>query len=307
MEQRVAKRSDNLELYLKQVGEIFNISEIIDERQEKPQVINYYLMNKLTYKFGYNWGGFLHCGISYDGTFKKGDVEEDARIVERYIHETHARRVLELGCGLGPNSAFLARRNPEVRFEALDLSNKPLKRIANIPNLRFHCGDYHDLSKFEDKAYDIVFIVEAFCYSKNKLCALREVKKKLQRNGLFIFFDAYETNRVRPFSKSEDIMWKLVTKGMALDKFERINDVEDYMRQEFTILESKDISACVLPSLERQEARSLVYFKHPIFAKIVNKILPLVIMKNLVVVLLLPTTLRRQVSCYYHHVLRNDH
>ena len=48
-----------MELCLKQVGEIFNISEIIDGRQEKPQVINYYLMNKLTYKFGYNWGGFF--------------------------------------------------------------------------------------------------------------------------------------------------------------------------------------------------------------------------------------------------------
>lgn len=302
----IVEQDDDLELYLAQIRKIFDIPRIIDAPQNKPQVINYYLMNKLVYKFGYNWEGFLHCGISYDGTYKKDDVKEDARIVEQYIRKMDARSVLELGCGLGPNSALLARRNPEVKFEAIDLSNKPLKRFTRIPNLRFYCGDYLDLSKFEDNAYDIAFIIEAFCYSKNKLRLLREVKKKLKTNGLFIFFDAYEANRVSPLSQSEDIMWKLVTKGMALDRFERINDVEDCMRQEFSIVVSKDISACVLPSLERQEARSRFYFNHPIFAKAVYKILPVVIMQNFVVVLLLPTTLRRHVSCYYHHVLKND-
>jgi hypothetical protein len=81
------KHSNNLELYLKQVCDIFEISQIIDEPQEKPQVVDYYLMNKLTCKFGFNWDGFLHCGISYDGSYKKDDFKEDARIVGRYIHE----------------------------------------------------------------------------------------------------------------------------------------------------------------------------------------------------------------------------
>lgn len=72
---------------IKQVCDIFEISQIIDEPQEKPQVIDYYLMNKLTCKFGFNWDGFLHCGISYDGSHKKDDFKEDARIVEQYIHE----------------------------------------------------------------------------------------------------------------------------------------------------------------------------------------------------------------------------
>ena len=187
----VIEYDDNLELYLKQIGEIFNISDIIEEPQEEPQIVNYYLSNKLTYRLLHNWAGFFHSGICYDGVYKKDDdLKEHARIVERYIHETDAKSVLELGYGLGSNCAFLARRNPSVKFEAIDMSNKPLRSFSKIPNLRFHCGDYHDLSRFEDATYDIAFIIEAFCYPKNKLRVLREVKKKLKPNGLLIIFDA---------------------------------------------------------------------------------------------------------------------
>jgi SAM-dependent methyltransferase len=300
---------DNLELYLKQIGEIFNISDIIEEPQEEPQIINYFLSNRLLYRLGHNWGGFYHSGISYDGAYKRDDLKEPARIVERYIHEMDAKSVLEPGSGLGSNSAFLARRNPSVRFEAIDLSNKPLRNFSRIPNLSFHCGDYHDLSRFEDATYDIVFMVETLCHSKNKPRVLREVKKKLKTNGLLIIFDAYYTNDAGPLTQSEDIMCQLVTKSLAVDRFERLDDVEGYMRQEFSIVVSKDISAYVIPFYVYFENRRDLrfYFNHPFFAKTVNKILPLVVVKNFIAVLLVAATLQGQLSCYYQHVLRNDH
>ncbi|MGZ4862446.1 MAG: class I SAM-dependent methyltransferase [Halobacteriota archaeon] len=223
------------------------------------------------------------------------------------MHETDATRVLELASGFGSNSAFLARRNPNVRFDAIDLSNDPLRGFSKIPNVRFHRGDYHDLSRFEDTAYDIAFNIEAFAYSQNKLRFLREVKKKLKTNGLLIIFDGYEANDTWEYSQSDDIMRELVGKSMAIDRWERLDDVEGYMRQEFSIVVSKDLSANVLPSWERLEDRVRFYFKHPIFARAVNKILPVVITKNLVASLLVAPTLRRKLSCYYLHVLRNDH
>jgi len=305
----VSEYDDNLELYLKQIGEIFHISDIIDEPQEEPQIINYYLSNKLTYRLLHNWGGFFHSGISYDGAYKRDDLKEPARIVERYIQETDAKRVLEPGSGLGSNSAFLARRNPSVKFEAIDLSNKPLRNFSRIPNLRFHRGDYHDLSRFDDAAYDIAFMVETLCHSNNKLRVLREVKEKLKTNGLLLIFDAYYANGARPLTQSEDIMCQLVTKSLAVDRFERLDDVERCMRQEFSIAVSKDISLYVIPFYEYFENRRdlCFYFRHPIFAKTVNKILPLVVVKNFIAVLLAGTVLRRQIGCYYQHVLRNDH
>ncbi len=305
----VTEYGDELELYLKQIDEIFNISDIIEEPQDEPQIVNYYLSNRMLYRLGHNWGGFYHSGISYEGAYKRDDLKEPARIIERYIHETDAKSVLELGYGRGSNSAFLARRNPSVRFEAIDLSNKPLRGFSRIPNLRFHRGDYHNLSRFEDATYDIVFVIEALCHSKDKLRVLREVKKKLKMNGLFIIFDGYYTNDAGSFSQSEDILCQLVTRSFAVDRFERLDDVEGYMRQELSILVSKDISSNILPFYDYFENRRSLrfYFKHPVFAKAVNKILPLVVVKNFVGVLLLGTTLRRQIACYYMHVLSNDH
>jgi len=305
MEDQIAEYNDNLELYLKQVGRIFDIPSIVNEPQERPQIVNYYLKNKLTYRLGYNWEGFLHCGISYDGKYKKEDLKEPARVVEGYIRDIGAKNVLELAYGLGPNSAFLARRNPLVTFEGVDLSLEPLKRYTKMPNLHFQFGDYHDLNNFEDNAYDLVFVIEALCYSPNKLQVLREVKRKLKREGLFIVIDAYRRDRPRPLSQSEETMWKLIEKSVSIDKFECVEGVDSYMREEYSITAVKDITQCVLPSLEKQESKVRYYFAHPTFARAVNKLVPFDVVKNAIALLLLPTSVGREIGCHYIHVLKN--
>ena len=305
MGDQITEYTDNLEQYLITVARLFDIQHIISEPQEKSQIINYYVKNKLTYKFLHNWAGFIHFGISYDGRHKKEDLEEQARIVEGYIHDRNAKNVLELAYGMGANSAFLARRNPGVTFDAIDLSLKPLKRFTKIPNLRFQFGDYHDLSNIEDNAYDVVFVVEALCYSTNKLQVLREVKKKLKMDGLFVIIDVYQRDRVTPLSQSEDIMLKLIAKGVSVDKIECIKDVERYMQGEYSIIVAKDYSQYVLPSMIKLESFVSFYFDHPAFAKAVNKFVPFDIVKNAISVYLLPTSMSRQIGCYYIHVLKN--
>jgi len=306
MPQPTIEYGDNLEPYLEEVRKIFDISRIVDASPAQPQVSDYYSVNRLTYRLFYSWEGFYHSGISYDGKRKKEDLKEQARIVEEYIHGADASNVLELGCGLGPNSAFLAVRNPNVNFEAVDLSNKPLKRFTDITNLRFRCGDYHDLSQFEDDLYDVVFVIEALCYSTNKQQVLREVKKKLRKGGVFIIFDVYQSDRATPLSPSEEVMWELITKGVAANRFERVTDVERYMREHYSLLVAKELSQCILPSFERQESLVRFYFRHPAFAKAVNAFLPFDVVKNAIVVLLIPTSIRRQIKCYYLHVLKNE-
>ncbi|MGZ4882051.1 MAG: class I SAM-dependent methyltransferase [Halobacteriota archaeon] len=306
MGRKTTEHVDNLELYLKQINRIFDVPRIINEQQEKSHIIRYYAKNKLTYMLFYDWAGFYHFGISYDGRRKSEDLREQARIIEGYIHDMGASRVLEIGCGLGPNSAFLARRNPHVAFEATDLSNKPLRRFTRIPNLHFSNGDYHDLSGFEDNSFDIIFAIETLCYSTDKLQVFREVKKKLRPGGKFIIFDHYQSNRARPLSPSEDIVWQLFYKVTAVQKIERVSDVQGYMREEFSIAEARDLSPCILPFLYRQESLVRFYFNHPLFAKVSNKFIPLDMIKNAILALLLPTTVRRQIDSYYMHVLIND-
>jgi len=248
----------------------------------------------------------FHYGISYDGKDKNDDFKEQARIVERYIHDIDAKKVLELGCGLGANISFLAHRNPRVMFHGVDLSLNPLKRFTKIPNAHFQPGDYHDLRALEDDAYDIVFIIEALCYSTNKKQVLREVKKKLKRDGLFIIIDVYRRDRVAPLSPSEETMLELIEMSWSLDKFEYVKDVESYMQEDYSIAMAKDFTRYILPSATSVAHYNQYYFAHPVYARAINKLLSFDVAKSFIESYLTPISLRRQIACYYIHVLKND-
>ena len=56
------EQNDNLELYLGQIRKIFDTSRIIEAPRDKQQVVNYFLLNKLSYRLGFNWDGLIHCG-----------------------------------------------------------------------------------------------------------------------------------------------------------------------------------------------------------------------------------------------------
>jgi SAM-dependent methyltransferase len=309
-EDQIAEYDDDLELCLSQIDKIFDIPRIVNEPQGKQQIVDYYVKGKFLYMLA-SLKGFYHCGISYDGRHKKEDFKEQARIVERYIHDIDAKNVLELAYGMGGNMAFLARRNPRVMFDGVDLAFWRSKRYAKIPNARFQIGDYHDLSAFEDDSYDIAFVVESLCYSTDKLHVLREVKKKLKRDGLLIVIDGYRKDLGAPLTPSESLMWELIESSWALDKFECVKDVEGYMREEYSIVEANDVTQYALPSVIVLARKLHYYFAHPMFARVVNRLLTFDVAKGLIALYLTPllhsaTNVRRGLGCYYVHVLKNN-
>ena len=305
MKHMVVEDADNLESCLCQVGKVFDIPSMLSGPQARPQIIHYYFINRLTLLF-YNWDGFFHYGISRNGKYEADDHKAHVRILEGYVRQTNAKKVMELGSGLGPNIAFLATRNPRVAFDGVDLSNKPLHRHAKLPNARFCCGDYHDLSQFEDNSYDIVFVIEALCYSTDKSRVLREVRKKLRDGGLFIVIDGYQRDRAKPLSSSEEAMWGLIAKSLACETIERVDVVEDYMQKEFSVVVAQDLTERVWPSLFRFEPLARFYFSHPAFAQAANTFVPHDVVKNTIHILLLPISVERRIGCYYIHVLQKD-
>jgi SAM-dependent methyltransferase len=299
------EQDERLETYLGWVMRLFDVSQIIDERLEKPQVVHYFVANRGS-QLLWSWDGFFHYGISCDCRFKKDDLTGQARLIEKYIDNIGATRVLELACGLGANSAFLARRNPNITFDAIDIVTKPLRRYSTLPNLSFQFGDYDSLSQFPDNAFDLIFVIEALCHTRNKLHVLHEAKKKLRKCGILIVIDGYQGDRAQPLSSSEDLMWRLIEKSLSCDKIERVSDVEGYMRKEFSVVERKDCSTYILPSIARFERLVRFYFKHLKIARTINIVMPLDVMKNTIHLLLLPLSVQRQIGCYYVHVLKKN-
>ncbi|MGZ4924819.1 MAG: class I SAM-dependent methyltransferase [Halobacteriota archaeon] len=298
------ERDDDLDLCLKQIDELFDVQGMLDKKLKKQHLVGYYTTNKFWQRL-WSYDGFFHYGISYDGRYKKDDLREQLRLIERYIHSTGASKVLELAYGLGANSAFLARRNPDVAFDAIDISNRPLRRYTSLPNLRFQFCDYHDLSPLH-ASYDLAFMIEALCCSTNKARVFREVKKKLRPGGKFIVFDGYIQRRAAPLNRSEERMWGLIAKSFSINEVERLDDVEEYMHEEYSIEAAQDLSEHILPSVMRFRPYVRFYFNHPVCARIVNRLMPFDGVKNTIHLLLLPISVRRQTGCYYMHVLTND-
>lgn len=295
--------SDKLKMHLDVIKKTFDVSKIINQEQKEKEIRNYYLINHLPYLLFHNRNGFMHMGLSKTAKFKYDDLLEPLRIVDNYIKLTGAKNVLELGAGNGSDSIYLAGQNREIKFEGLDLSKNSLNKNKRI-NYKQEIGDYHDLSKYKDESFDIVFVIEALCHSLNKKRVLYEVYKKLKKGGLFIIFDGYYKKPLTDMSKNEKLAAYLTEKAMTVDKFENINDFDKTIKKTpFELVKKENFSLLILPSLKRFERMALAFFKYPVFTRIINKILPLDFTKNSIAGLLMPILIQRNVGCYYLHVL----
>jgi len=294
---------DELGSLLWKVCRLFDVPKLINGTNSKQQIIDYYRTNKIS-QLLYDRDGFFHFGISYDGKHKRSDLKEPARLVESYFSTVNARHVLELASGLGANSAFLARRNPNILFDAIDLTNKPLLYNKKSPNVSFRICDFHNLSTLPENFYDLVFVIESLCCSTDKPRVLKEVKKRLRPGALFIVVDGYKRERAKEFSQLEEFLWALIEKSLSCDRIESVIDVESYMEKEFAIIDRRDFSQNVLPSMMRLNFIVRFYFDNPSFARVVNALVPFEIVKNCIHLLLLPISIRREIGCYYLHVLK---
>ncbi len=219
-------------------------------------------------------------GISRDLKYGRDDLLEQPRLVARYIEQLNACRVLELATGRGASSIYLAKRFPNIKFAGIDLPGGQLdvaKRIARgIQNFFPVEGDYHDLSRYSNDHFDMVFVIEGLCHSERKGQAADEVWRVLRNGGIFIVFDGYLERSEGSLNADEQLAKKLIERGMMVGSFERYDDVrEEIMRASFEVIHEEDASQFILPSLERFErlAKRTV-FDHPRIGRFIVRLLP---------------------------------
>ncbi len=98
-------------------------------------------------------------------------------------------KILELGCGAGSFTQFLAKTFPGANITAVDLSAPYLKKaqenLSDFDNINFHLGKGEDLD-FKDEAFDAV--VSVFLFHELPLQIRKELiseSKRVLRNGGF--------------------------------------------------------------------------------------------------------------------------
>ncbi|MEA5515113.1 class I SAM-dependent methyltransferase [Nodularia sp. UHCC 0506] len=256
--------------------------------------IPYYTQSEAGYQI-YHSGDAMHMALNPDGVFHPDGYYGQPRVVAEQIRQIDAKNVLELGCGKGFNSLFLAEQYPEVNFTGIDLTPLHIKiagRKANkLSNLSFEEGNFNQLN-FADQSFDIVFGFECLCHAPQAQIPLAEIFRVLRPGGQLIVFDGYRKIELEQFSKLLQTASQLVEVSMAVRHgFSEIDDWQKIAQSiGFRFQALEDISSAIKPCLSRLQKLSLQIFSLPWKLKILTYLLPKYLVRNAIAGLLLPLT-----------------
>jgi arsenite methyltransferase len=289
---------------LDDIKSIMEIEHLLEEKNSKEIVKRYYLVNRIAYTLFHSMKGYVHMALSEDGRYHAKDLEKMPQEVENHIQEIDAKKVLELASGHGANTLFLAKRNPKIKFFASDLSTKPKRGFYKLQNTSFEFNDYHNLDSYKSNSFDLIFIFEALCHSRDKEKVLSEMKRLVRPDGRVVIFDGYYGKSKDSLNKDELLASKLTSVGMAVGGFTEIDTFEKHIENiGLEILEKEDITNKILPNVKRFEKLSRMFFSLGFLSKLIIKIFPDIFVRNTLAAYLMLNLLENEVAVYYKHVL----
>jgi SAM-dependent methyltransferase len=229
---------------------------------------DYYTSTEAQFTGLHSAEGSVHFGLDWDGRFRPDGFLEQARLVETVVCECEAADVLEIGSGKGYNSVYLARRLPNVSFTGVDLTPVHVRiareRAAGLPNLRFVQGDFHALAGQADGSLDVVFDVEAGCYSdtpERLRTWFDEVHRVLRPGGLFVTFGWCRTARYERLDRRVQLAAELVERAWVVQQFH----AEDAWQRAaekagFVTLQRRDLRDASMPSVLRLYRQARLFY-----------------------------------------------
>lgn len=291
---------------LNRIKEVFNTRSILEEKYSNSNIQKYYKYSSKAYDLFHSKDGAVHMAINYDGVFNQDGYYQQANEISEHVGDQF--QVLELGSGKGFNSLSLAQNNSNATFKGIDISKTHLdyanKKAKNMSNLSFNYGDFQNIN-YEDNSFDIVFGIEAVCYSENMEQLLKEVYRVLKVGGKFIIYDGFrfsDSENEAPLIK-ESIA--LCEKAMVADKFNHLTEWLDVSQKiGYQIDENKDISMDVMPNLKRLYRASHKFYKNKMIAQVVNTVFPSIMVKNSIAGILMAYTIMLRKHSYNRVVMR---
>lgn len=299
------KSEEKLEEYLGKIESIFDTNSIINENIDKSKIQKYYHDSNLGYNLVHSKEGSVHMAINYDGTFNDDGYYQQVREINEHLKPEF--KVLELGCGKGFNSFYLASKNKSSKFYGIDISNKHLnyakKKADTLNNLNFNYGDFHSLN-FDDGVFDVVFELESVCHSDNPEIVLSEVNRVLKTGGRFILYEGFRTSDFSKLSQTQKKSASLIEKTMAVNAGHNVSEwLEIAKKAGFSVEQNDDISLAIMPNLKRFHRLARKYFKYKAFSKVVLALFPKNLIKNTVAGLLMPFSIMQKTQSYNRIIL----
>lgn len=250
---------------------------IVRSRYERPEAFlvqpQYSCLNNILNYFGIDDLGYIHTiNLGFDDA-KYATPEMDktfeglhlsTRLQLQLYHcvatggnqhiDLQGKEVLEIGCGRGGGSSFIAKTFKPKQLTCVDLSSEGIaycQKKWSEENLRFMIGDSQNLP-FPDASFDIILNVESsHCYPKF-LDFLMQVSRVLKDGGKFCYCD--------------------------ISTFKAVAELRMYLPQlGLSIVEEQTITPQVLSSLQKMSAarasalKRFPFFLHSALANVVGQ------------------------------------
>ena len=100
-------------------------------------------------------------------------------------------KLLEIGCGIGKTTHFLAEKYDKLKIIAIDYDKEQIKiakKNKKSNNIKSMQGDATSLN-LKKETFDYVIETNVFHHIKNYEDAIKEIKRVLKKNGYFYLMD----------------------------------------------------------------------------------------------------------------------
>lgn len=283
---------------LKHLCDFFSLEKLINQDFTIEQTSKYYTLNKYTYSL-FHSKKFTHMWISKNEfEFTKNDLLSQAILIEKILKENKISHVLELACWRWWTINYLAKQYNAIQFTWMDYNKDQLSYCEVLDNAKFIQWDYHHLP-FDNNSFELVFVIEALCHSANKQLVFSEINRVLSNWWYCIVIDWYQAKE--SLNSIENVSLQLITKWMAVQNFETYDQVkQDAIWAWLTLVDEKNYSKNILPTTNRFEKMSTLFFRFWLIAKIIIKLIPNFISMNIISWYLMSDAIKEQVATYFY-------
>ncbi|NET58873.1 MAG: class I SAM-dependent methyltransferase [Symploca sp. SIO2E6] len=297
-----------LERAIAQVDLVFGRDRMLKEH-DADVTVPYYTQSELGYRLYHSGEDAIHMALNFDGVFDADGYQAQPRMVAQQVDKLGAKKVLEVGCGKGFNSRFLAQQYPNSQFVGIDLTPHHIalanRNVRNLTNLTFKVGDFNSLD-FPSQSFDLVFACECLCHSEQLPITLAEICRLLRPGGKLVIFDGYRQAKLEKFSPEMQTITKLTEVSMAVRQgFFAVEDfIEAAQNMGFAVETKEDLTFAMQPTISRLQRLSQLFFHSYWRAKLFTWLLPTYLVRNAVAGFLMPLVFKtNQGSLGYYKLI----